>query len=327
VYGYDRIEPEVPYHLIEASADAEVATRNAVRDAVVGLGLVEVVTTAFVSREALARLGADVGARTAVELTNPVNKELPFIRPSIIPGLLDTVRRNANVGERDVRIFEIGKVFAERDGDFEERWVLAGALAGRAERPSWGGGDRPIDFYDGKGVLWALAEAVKVDSPMAAWYDGALLDSRAGARLRLGDADAGVFGLLSRDALEAWDLAVPVFVFELDLDVLSRLGKTMGDYHPLPRFPRVRRDIALVVGEAQGAGDVLAEIEGAGEPLLSGVEVFDVYRGKQLGAGKKSIGFALTYMSSERTLTDGEVDEAHARITGRLLEKFEATLR
>lgn len=326
VYGYDRIAPEVPYHTIEASADNELAARNAIREAMVGLGLVEVVTTAFVSPEALERIGPEAGA-AAIELSNPVNKELPFLRTSMIPGILDVARRNVNLGERDLRIFEIGKVFAKRTGGFDERWTLAGALAGRAARPSWDGASRPVDFYDGKGVIWALAEAVKVDSPKATWYDGPLLDSRAGARFRVGDIDAGVIGLLSTDVLEAWDLAAAVFVFELDLDVLSSFCRTIGDYGQLPRFPRVRRDIALVVDERLPAGDVLAEIEGAAERLLSGVEVFDVYRGEQLGAGKKSIGFGLTYMSPERTLTDGEVDEVHGRITDRLLKTFEASLR
>ncbi len=327
VHGYDRIAPEVPYHTIEASADQDLTARGAIRDVVVGLGFVEVVTTAFVSPQALSRLAPEAGTAGAIELTNPVNKGLPFLRPSMVPGILDVVRRNVNVGERDLRIFEIGKVFSKREGGFDERWALAGALTGRADRQFWDSEARGVDFYDGKGVLWALAEALEVDSPEAACYDGPMLDGRSGARLRVSGRDAGVFGMLSRDLLEAWELASPVFVFELDLDLLSSLCKTIGDYAPLPRFPRVRRDIALVVDESVPAGEVLKEIAGAGEELLADVEVFDVFRGEQLGAGRKSIGFALTYMSTERTLTDAEVDDAHRRVVDRLVARFDASLR
>jgi phenylalanyl-tRNA synthetase beta chain len=324
IYGFDRIAPEVPYHTVEVAADPDLTARGAVRDTMVTLGLMEVVTTAFTSPRALERLGETAGA---IELTNPVNKRYPFLRTSMLPGILDVVRRNANVGERDLRVFEIGKVFARRDGGFEERWALAGALTGRAERRSWDASDREIDFYDGKGLLWALAEALEVDSLEAACYDGALLDGRSGSLLRAGGRDLGMYGMLSRDTLEAWELAAPTFVFELDLDLLSSLCRTIGDYAPLPRFPKVRRDIALVVDETVDAGDVRKEIVGSGEALLAGVEVFDVFRGEQIGAGKKSIGFALTYMSPERTLTDAEVDEAHGRVVGRLVKVFGASLR
>jgi len=327
VFGFDRIAPEVPYHTLEATTDRDLAGRSAVRDAMVALGFVEVVTSAFTTPRALERLAPDTGTAGAVELTNPVNKEYPFLRTSMIPGVLDVVRRNANVGERDLRVFEIGKVFSSGASGLGERWALAGALTGRAERRSWGRSAREIDFYDGKGALWALTEALKVDSPEASCYDGPLLDGRSGSRLRLSDRDAGVFGMLSRDMLQAWELSDATFVFELDLDLLSGLCKTIGDYAPLSRFPKVRRDIALVVDESVAAGDVLGEITGAGEALLRDVEVFDVFRGEQIGAGKKSIGFALTYMSIERTLTDAEVDEAHRRVVARLIQGFEASLR
>jgi phenylalanyl-tRNA synthetase beta chain len=327
IYGFDRVAAEVPYHAIETTADADFAARGFVRDAMVALGFVEIVATAFASPRALERMAPDTGTAGAIELANPVNKEYPFLRSSMIPGILDVVRRNANVGERDLRIFEIGKVFARSEGGYAERWTLAGALTGRAERRSWDGSAREIDFYDGKGVLWALAEALEVDSPETACYDGPMLDSRSGSRLRLKGRDAGVYGMLSRNTLEAWELAAPVFVFELDLDLLSSLCKTIGDYAPLPRFPKVRRDIALVVDEAVAAGDIWKVITDSGESLLTDVEVFDVFRGAQIGAGKKSIGFSLTYMSRDRTLTDAEVDEAHSRVVDRLVARFEAALR
>lgn len=327
IHGYDKIAPEVPYHSIEAAPDGEPAARGVVRDSMVGLGMTEVVTTAFLSARALEQLDGARGAVGAIELANPVNKACPLLRPSVLPGILDIVRRNANVGERDLRIFEIGKVFSKNRGGLGERWALGGALTGRALRARWDMGGRDIDFYDGKGIIWALAEALKVDSLEVACYDGAMLDGQAGSRLLLGGGDAGVFGMLSRHVLDAWEIPAPVFAFELDLDLLANVCRTVGTYAPVPRYPCVRRDIALVLDEAVPAGDVLGAIADAGERLLRDVEVFDVFRGEQIEAGKKSIGFALTYMSTERTLTDAEVDEAHRRIVERLVREFAASLR
>jgi phenylalanyl-tRNA synthetase beta chain len=137
----------------------------------------------------------------------------------------------------------------------------------------------------------------------------------------------GFFGMLSKKVLAAWELPDPVFVFEIDLDRLCGFIPTAAEFKELPRYPKARRDVALVVGERSAAGDVLAAVEGLGEPLLVDVQVFDIYVGKQLPPGKKSLGFGLTYMSRERTLTDEEVDEAHSRIVNYLTKEFDAALR
>lgn len=322
IHGYDEIEPVVPFHSLAISSDREAAGRSAVREAMVGLGLVEVLTSSFMTRTAVRVVGGD-----AVELANPVNKEVPLLRTSMIPGLLDVLVRNRNIGERDVRIFEIGKVFEKASGGEGERWHLAGALTGDSSRRSWDREPEKVDYYDGKGILWGLMEALDIDSQKGACYDIPFLSKGAGARLSVGGREVGIFGMLSREAVEAWDLEGQVFAFELDLGALLESGATAGRFKTLPRYPKVRRDVALVVAEETEAGDVLAAIGGLGEKLLVDVEVFDVYRGTQLAPGSKSIAFSLTYMSNERTLTDGEVDEAHGRVVDHLLEAFRATLR
>ncbi len=326
VDGYDKIRPEVPFHSIAVTTDPARAARDAVREAVVGLGFHEILTSSFMERDALEKLGESTGDE-AIELANPMNKEMPLLRTSILPSLLDVVRRNANVGEGDIRIFEIGKVFRRAGEGADERWMLAGALAGAAEPPAWDRQARPVDFYDGKGVLWALGEALSVDSLGTACYDGSALDGTAAARLLAGGRDVGAFGMLSPKVIEARDLPPSVFVFDIELDPLVGLLAATGTFADLPRYPKARRDVALVVDERTSAGNILGEIDSSEEPLLTGVDVFDVYRGKQVPGGKKSIGFTLTYMSRERTLTDAEVDEAQARIVARLVEKFGASLR
>ncbi|MFH1689447.1 MAG: phenylalanine--tRNA ligase subunit beta [Candidatus Eisenbacteria bacterium] len=325
--GYDEVLPEVPFHSIDAPEDTGERSRNRVRDAMVGLGFFEILTTSFMSHGAVRALGGSDVRGAAIELSNPVNKEMPLLRTSMMPALLDVVRRNRNVGEKDLRLFEMGKVFWKDEGGLSESWVLAGALTGHAGRLSWGETPRPVDFFDGKGVLWALAEALDIDTPEIACYDGQLLDAGASAGFSVRGEEPGVFGMLSKGVLTAWELADPVFVFEIDLERLCGFIPSAVSFEELARYPKARRDVALVVDERSAAGDVLAAVETLKEPLLVDTQVFDIYAGKQLAAGKKSLGFGLTYMSRERTLTDEEVDEAHSRIVDHLMRKFGAVLR
>ena len=326
-HGYESVPPEVPFHSVETSPDSGQAARDHVLEAMVRLGFYEVMTTSFMGGNAIERLGGSGTRGEPIELSNPVNKEMPFMRMAIMPSLLDVVRKNSNVGEKDLRVFELGKVFW-KDGDgLGERWALAGAMAGRTHRQSWDETPRPVDFFDGKGVLWALTEALDIDTPETACYDGELLDAGASAGFSVQGDGLGFFGMLSKRVRAAWELPDPVFVFEIDLDRLCGLIPATVEFEELPRYPKARRDVALVVGERTAAGDVLAAVKALGEPLLVDVQVFDIYAGKQLPPGKKSLGFGLTYMSRERTLTDGEADEAHSRIVSHLTSEFDATLR
>jgi phenylalanyl-tRNA synthetase beta chain len=325
-HGYDKVAPEVPFHGLSTRHETRDPRERRVRDAMVALGFHEVLTSSFVSPTDLERVGSDPSQ--APSLTNPINRETPLLRPTAVPGLLDVVLTNVSVGEKDLRIFEIAKVFTRSGDRPTERWKLAGAMTGRAGRPSWDVESRPADFFDGKGVLWALGEALGVDSLDLGCYDGGpLLDPAAGARLLAAGHDAGLIGMVSRRVLEAWGIEDPVFVFELELDELARTGAPMGTYERLARYPRVRRDIALIVDERTPAAEVLNVIRGHSEALVQSVEVFDVYRGAQLPPGKKSLGLSLTYMSHERTLTDAEVDDAHGRVVRLLLSGLGATLR
>lgn len=327
-YGYDKIEPRLPFRAPESPprpANGMGAERRC-REAAVRLGLREVVTTAFMSRSTLETVGG-LGDDGPVVLTNPFNKEMPLLRTSLLPGLLDVARRNRNVGTADLRLFEVGKVYRVRGGAVLEDRRVAGVLAGGAARPGWDRDTRPVDFFDGKGLLWGLAESLKVDSLEARCYDGPILAEGASARLSVGGVEAGCFGMLDGPSLERWELEGPVFVFSLDCEAIAGDVGPVGEFETLPRYPSVRRDVALVVDPSVASGDIRKAILSLGEPLLGDVAVFDVYQGPQVPDGKKSIGFSLTYASLERTLTDAEVDAAHRRIVDRLKSAFDAAVR
>jgi phenylalanyl-tRNA synthetase beta chain len=326
--GFDRVEPYVPYGDGGAGGGELRAARTAALEAVLGFGFQEVVTTAFMSERSRALVESEsFAAGDPVRLTDPMNKELPWLRTSLVPSLLGVVRRNLNVGNHDLRLAEVGKVYRKTADGCEERWRLGAALTGSAVRPGWSVEARPVDLYDALGVLESLTEALGVDTPTTDCYDGTLLDRRAGARIRIRGSDVGVAGALSPEIRDGLDLSQTVVVLEIDLDPWLDAPPVVGAYRRLPRFPKVRRDVALILDEATPAGDVVREIEQIDEELLVDVRIFDAYQGDQLPDGRKSLGFSLTYMSNDRTLTDAEVDKAHGRIVSRLLERFSAELR
>ncbi len=324
--GYDQVEALVPFQSLTPVRDRAREARGHIRDIMVRMGLFEIITSSFMAEGAGVRAG--VGASVeAVVLANPVNKEMPLLRTSLMPGVLDVVRRNANASQKAIRVFEIGKAF-RRDGTaVEERWVMAGALWGPAERPSWGSSGRAVDFYDAKGLVEALGRELKVDTLETSCYDSVILDEGASAGLSTGGRHVGYVGTVSRRSAESWGIPDGVIIFELDMEALSEQYGREGKYEDLPRYPASGRDLALVVDAGVAAGDILGEIRKRGGELLVDISIFDVYAGKQLPAGKKSVGIALKYRSHERTLTDGEVDRSHELIVKHLTEKFSATLR
>jgi len=233
-------------------------------------------------------------------------------------------------------VFEVGHIFGphrDEDGDqpaHEELWMGL-ALTGSRQARAWFGSRDKVDVYDAKGMAEAALDAAGAGSAETAPWAPAerprYIEQGRGARLTVHGRGVGWFGEVARPVCETFDLPAPVFVAELSLTALTRLPAVTPRYQPLPRFPAVLRDLAIVVPADITAGEVEAAIRGMKLPLLTRLTLFDVYTGGQVGKGRRSLAWSLTFQAEDRTLTDKEVNDLHAKIVKEVARRFKAEVR
>ena len=330
--GYDKLPATLlSDRLPPQSGNPELAFEEKVRDLLVDAGLQECITYSLTTPEKETPL--HLPEAPYVELLNPISAERRVMRHSVLAGLLDVAAANLRHTD-DVRLFEVGAVFLPRAGAKlpDEPRRVAVVLSGKRQPDFWGEAaaapNAALDFFDLKGVVEVLATALHlpgVTYQPSAW--AALHPGRC-ALLKAGEKEIGNFGVLHPKVAEAYELGgKQVLVAELDVEALRAALPPRFQYTPVPRFPAALRDVALVVAEEVTAERIATEIRAAGAGLLRGVRLFDLYRGDKIGAGHKSLAYALTYQADERTLTDKEVDKAHKKIEDRLKHVLKAQIR
>lgn len=331
IRGFDTVPTELPRVLPSGRGVApRLRASRRLREAAADLGLLEAVSFAFVSRADLERARVPTDA---VELANPLSEERAVMRTSLLPGMLAAAVRARRHQVRAVRLFELARVYRPTGEPLPaEPLELAVLLAGPRVDHVGDAGDH--DFYDGKGVLESIVSAA-LGAPLAAMPDDALdadapfLHPRRRARLSVGGRAVGALGEVHPDVAEAFELDVRAVYGVLDVDALLAAGAARGlpQAKPLPRFPAVVRDVAVVVREGVLAGEVADVAREAGGELVEAVELFDVYRGEGIAAGHKSLAYRIVYRDAEATLTDARVEKAHARVLAALRERLGAAVR
>jgi phenylalanyl-tRNA synthetase beta chain len=328
IVGYDRIPvhiPDGPLPLHERHPLEEL--RERVRDRLVGFGLQEIVSYSLIDPAWLERLTPD-GAPIApdpLRVQNPTAVSQSIARPTLRASLLDTAARNLK--HRDgVAIFEIAPVYLPRDGDLpDERWTIGILLAGRMDGQSWLTEPRDRDAWDLKGLIEALKRGTNAgDFSAPAGPAPGLHPGRSITRLHDGQVALAI-GQLDPRVAERWELPAETFIGEIDLASLLAVVEPPAAKVP-PRFPPALRDLAFVLDESVAYEAFMNEVRGASREIES-VTLLDVYRGPQVGAGKKSFAIRLVLRSETGTLVDAEVDRALKRIEGRVLHKLGGTIR
>ena len=322
VQGYERVGSVLPPVRQAGGLPERYAFVGRVRDSLVRAGLREVHQIPFVSDEDLAL----VGDRDAIAVTNPLQADEGWMRPRLLPGLLDTARRNASRYVRSVAIFETGAVFRLAAGAPRETPSAAFVLSGTAEA-GWTGSGRAFDVFDAKGVVEALLAELGV-APWSARPDaGAPFHPGRSAVIEVSGRDVGAFGELHPRVADALDLPGRVSAGELDVEALMGLARDVEEVGDVPRFPPVRRDLSFVVDGGVPAAAVESELEEAAGELLDACLLFDVHVGPPLPEGTKSLAYSIDFRAPDRTLTDAEVAEIVGAIADRLAGELGAQLR
>jgi phenylalanyl-tRNA synthetase beta chain len=279
------------------------AMERGVREVLVGAGLVEVINYAFVA-------DAAAGGASRVRLENPLAEDQGALRDALVmPGLLSTLRSNLRRGTRDVRIFELGRVFLPSSGAPAEERRL-GLLMTGAATIHWSERRRALDFFDAKGVLEVLGRRVgRLDFEAASSPPGHLHPGKA-ARILWNGQELGYVGALHPDVAEAWELREETLVAELNLEPILAAPPAPPRFEPLARFPAVGRDVSIFCEESLSAAELERTVREAAGPLLRSVTVTGRYQGSQVPAGKVGLTLSLVYHDPSRTLTGEEVQSS-----------------
>ena len=339
IYGYDRIPiTEMADRLPPQRANRDLDLEEEVRDILVGCGLQEIVTYSLTSLEREAALepgrqASELPAEEYVVLSNPISQERSVMRHYLLGNALETAAANLRYRDR-VELFEEGKVFHLQPGEElpdEPRHlslVMTGARQGRHWLSDDLDGDQPLDFFDLKGVIEILLERLHLEAASFEPAEHPTFQPGRTARLLVHGVDVGVLGEIRAKVRRAFDLPEQrVAAAELDLELLLEQVPTSWFVEPISLYPAVLQDLAVIVDDGVPAEAVRALIAETGGFLLKDVELFDVYRGEPVPAGRKSLAYALTFQAPDKTLRDEVASRQVERIVRRLEKELGAELR
>ena len=324
VFGYDHIpnqRPRAAFAMLPVP-DARIDI-NAVRESLLRRGYQEVITYSFVDPKLQQLLDP---ARAPIALANPIASDMSVMRTGLWPGMVKTLLHNLNRQQDRVRIFESGLRFIQNSGATQQDTVIGGLVYGAVEPEQWGAQKRAVDFFDVKADVAQLLQLAGA-TPGFAFTRAehpALHPGRSAAITRAGQV-VGWIGELHPSVVQQFDLPIAPYVFEIEYAAVAVASARR--FREISRFPSIRRDLAIVLGEAVAYAEVAQCIRAAAPELLTHLQLFDVYKGKGIESGSKSLALGLTFQTLERTLGDADVDTALQKILTALAQHFGAKLR
>ena len=340
--GYDKMASRLPPSSMSGEYQPSEKSRRELRNALKNLGFDEAINFSFIDAahdelfDPIPQLAGDGTNDSLVTLNNPILEGATRMRPTLLPGLLESLRHNLNHGIRDVRLFEIGRVFAgsvaeppaQLDAQLPiERDSLALIVLGGAIEEGHAQATREVDFYDLKGALEAAVDAMNL-GPLG-FFKAEVKQLREGQAAEIilpGGIVIGSIGRLSESIAASYKFRQPVYLAELDLTALLNSKGSPILYKPLPRYPSVVRDVTLLVGRDVAFAELVEAADLEGIPDYSGVKLVGTYEGKNIPEGKRSVTLRIEYRSPEGTLRDEAVEERHRKLVDSLVEQFKAEI-
>ncbi len=334
MYGYDKIPSTLPQLDMARGGQAPIEdVKDKVRDTLTGMGLDEVMTYTFINYGDFDKLGlpAEDSRRQAIQVINPISDDFKTMRTTLVPSLLNTAAYNQARQTERIALFELGRVFLPKALPLTEQPTektrLCIVLSGKRNELNWTESKDAVDFFDLKGALEQVLEVLQATGVTYAAPKEVFLHPGKSCTVLHNGKEVGFMGALHPQVQDRFSLSAETYVLEVDLSSFVDDAEKVPQFTHIPQFPSTSRDIAVVVPVNVSAVDLMAEIRTQAGPLLKDVRLFDVYAGKQVKEGCKSVAFSLTFQDLNRTLKDKEVNDIIAQVVKKVQEKFEAELR
>jgi phenylalanyl-tRNA synthetase beta chain len=330
--GYDKIGSELPPSSSSGEYQPSEMKQRSLRRALNAFGFDEAINFSFIQQDARFELIPSLMGHEndQPQLANPIIEDAAWMRSTLLPGLLNAVRHNLNHGIRDVRLFEIGRIFSIfKAGELPQETLALGIVAtGGALEEDRAQSERELDFFDLKGALEAAVDWMNLSPLTFAQASAQHLRVGQSAQIKSGDGTSiGTIGRLNESIAASYKFRQPVYVLELDLSALLSGPAKLIQYSPLPRYPSVTRDISLLVNRNVNLDEIFAAVNNQQVGDCRSVKLVGTFEGGNIPPSKRSVTLRLEYRSDERTLRDEEVEEYHSRLTSRLLDTFGAQQR
>jgi len=322
IHGYNNLPLTKASMGTELKKDSEaILDSERIKDLLVHRDYQEAITYSFVDQSLQNKLAPDA---LPIVLKNPISADLSVMRTTLWGGLIQAAQRNRNRQQDRIRLFETGLRFENSDGKIVQKKMLSGLALGQVEEEQWGITTRDIDFFDVKSDIEAILNLTGRTFEFAHAKHPALHPGQTAAILT-GNRRLGVMGMLHPKLEESVGFDSSVFLFELDAE--SLLQKSMSVFQPLSKFPRVRRDLAVIVDDKVAVAELMTSIYAVAPEIIKYVTIFDLYRGEGVESSEKSVAFSLLFEEPSRTLKDAEIDSVVSDILTSLFDMFNARLR
>ncbi|MGB9679969.1 MAG: phenylalanine--tRNA ligase subunit beta [Thermoanaerobacteraceae bacterium] len=325
IYGYNNIKDT-----LMKSAETTIGIKtweqqqeDKIIDILLASGMNEIITTSFIGNRDFEKINLPKNSilRNAVKILNPLGEDQSYMRTTLIPSMLNVAYTNFSRKISEFRVFEISKVFTLLNNNNIEQ------QPNETKKVVLGMYGKEVDFYIIKGVIEKILENLNITNVDYLRSTFQIYHPGRSAEIFINNESLGIFGELHPDVLNNYNIPIRIYAGELDIVKILKYVPREKKYKQLPKYPAVERDLAVVVDEDIFVGDIQKVIIEAGGKLVDNVNLFDIYKGKNIPQGKKSVAYSILYRSHEKTLTDEEVNVIHDNILRMLYEKFKAVLR